>query len=240
MKGVKITKADVFSTNAKNYTKKTATRKNFIEALGLWVSDPLHISNRKLAANIAILSLMEGKTCINCRDCFKYCYARKASTQYKNVRAHRMIMSFLAVNFPAVFFDLVKKQLRGILANNSRRRVPVEFVRIHEAGDFFSSDYINGWAEVAQEFPSLKFYFYTECAGLFDFSSFASMHNVNMVSSRLPDGGVNFDDEDIIISRCEALGVPVCPYRAGSNNPVKCGAGCKLCMSAASVGFVKH
>ena len=240
MKSIKITKDDVFSTNAKNYTNKTATRKNYIEALGLWVSDPLHVSNKKLAANIAILSLLEGKTCLNCKDCFKYCYAKKASIQYKNVRAHRVIMSYLAVNLPDVFFDLVKKQLRGILANNSRRRVPVEFVRIHEAGDFFSTDYIAGWAAVAREFPNLKFYFYTECAGLFDFSSFASMPNVNMVSSRLPDGNINFDEEEVIISRCEKLGVPVCPYRAGSDNPIKCGGGCKLCMSAPAVGFVKH
>lgn len=229
--------AAAVKSGAVNYGKQTAARRIFIEDLGLYVSPPLHIGNKKIARNVAILSLLEYATCPNCAECKAGCYAHKATLQYTNVRAHRTIYSWLAMHDTGLFFRMIIGQLLDILKYNSRRRVPVDTVRIHEAGDFFSQEYLEGWAMVAALFPSLKFYFYTETESMLDFRPLLELPNVNKVSSRMPDGSLNFGPEEEIRERAKSNGVFLCPCGSAGWRDGWCGSKCKHCHTGKYTAF---
>ena len=238
MRKIEITKEEVMQTKAATYSRRTPSRNVYIAGLGVWVGSPLHIGNTKIGKNVAILSLLEHRMCLNCEECKAGCYAHKATVAYPTVAAHRYVYSWLALHDLPLFFRLIVVQLNNIVKNNNRRRIAVDTVRIHEAGDFFSQEYIDGWATIARLFPGLKYYFYTEVAGIFDFSGLASLPNVNMVSSRLPDGGLNFGPEEVIVLKAKEQGVHVCPCGRPGWKPGACGRACTWCHSHGFVAFV--
>ena len=226
-------------SGAVHYEKQTSARRIFIEDLRIYVSPPLHIGNKKIARNVAILSLLEYATCPNCKECKAGCYAHKATIQYCNVRVHRTVYSWLAMHDAGRFFQMIIAQLNDILKHNSRRRVPVDTVRIHEAGDFFSQHYLEGWAMVAALFPVLKFYFYTETEELLNFAPLVSLPNVNKVSSRLPDGSLNFAPEKEIQEKAKRNGVHICPCGSAGWRDGWCGDKCKRCHTEKCMAFIQ-
>lgn len=234
MKDIKLSDVQLFARlrgDVKAYRKATGARRYFIPSLGLYMGKCFSMGNRKLSSNIAIFRLKEIFTCLNCKDCAKDCYAVKSSRQYPNVNNHRWLMSYVAINHA----DLLETWIRKELSNMHN----IDYVRIHESGDFFLQSYVDMWARIARDFPRFRFYFYTKVAGVFDFSKLVNLNNVNMVESVLSDGGINFDVEDKITKRAHALGVPLCPYRKGGA-PVHCGTDCKACMTSKYVAFIKH
>lgn len=117
-------------------------------------------------------------TCPNAGPCAALCYARNGTYRFRNVQAahRRNLESFLK--------DPAKWVARMITELAHRRYRPTgrphgwawpvrddfsawragggRSVRIHDAGDFFSLDYLVAWASVAASAPDVLFYAYTK------------------------------------------------------------------------------
>lgn len=96
-----------------------------------------------------IWSITEGITCpFATKMCAISCYAKKASTQYKNVRIARQ------ENLRAVYNPLFVEKMAELILSKARRgnlknkkRI---IVRVHEAGDYFADWYVDKWIEIAR------------------------------------------------------------------------------------------
>lgn len=217
-----------------NYLKKTNSRYHLVADLNLYVGNVFSFGNTKLGKNIAITKQMEIFTCLDCKDCMKDCYAHKATIAYPTVNNYRWLHTYMAINHLDIYETWIREDLNHLPKK-------IKFVRIHESGDFFCQAYVDMWTRVIADYPSLKFYFYTKSENILDFSEMLKLSNVNRVKSHLPNGDVNFDDENIIKAKCEKYNVPLCPYGVnGQTEMVHCGTQCTICMNSDCVGFVKH
>lgn len=118
------------------------------------------LGNRKLPKTTAIFNLPEIETCPGRTVlCEKICYATKASRFYPNVAPHRQSN-----------YEWIKHGLKtlgwlsfSLDVGEEIKKLPasVTHVRIHESGDFFSSDYLTMWFAVAKDHPDLTFYAYS-------------------------------------------------------------------------------
>ena len=85
------------------------------------------------------------------------CYAARAQGQYPgaNVQAFKNLDLLKKVKTKEKMANLIIKSMEYHgLANT-------DILRIHEAGDFFSQDYLDAWIEVAKKMPQTLFYAYT-------------------------------------------------------------------------------
>ena len=95
-------------------------------------------------------------TCPNAGICANLCYARSGTFNFSNVKqAHRakleMIINDLAGWEARMTEELRAKRYRG-----------GKYVRIHDAGDFFSVEYLDAWVRIAKATPDVTFYAYTK------------------------------------------------------------------------------
>jgi len=189
----------------------------------------LTTGNKKLDKSILGWSIPPIKTCLNCNDCKKSCYAMKSYRLYPIVKKAWDRNYFLAAS--GNFVDPIIDQIN--------RTKNVSAVRIHVSGDFFNQTYINGWVYIAKRLPNLQFYGYTKVMHLFDFSELLKLHNVNIINSIASDGGINFGDENRV-KELGKLGYKVCPATIKGND-IKCGGdGCTLCQTNDKVCFYVH
>lgn len=100
-------------------------------------------------------------TCPGSGICKTYCYALKGKyVQFKQTSMNMsQILNFL-LNHPEKFKSRLKAEIELALANADENTQVV--VRWHDAGDFFSPQYLNMAFEVARAFPEVKFYAYTK------------------------------------------------------------------------------
>jgi hypothetical protein len=98
-------------------------------------------------------------TCTGASACKAVCYAKQGAYVFPVVRKARMrnLRMTMKKNFAA-----------RIVADLLRMRA-VNTVRIHDAGDFYSQEYLEKWYEIARALPHLTFYAYTKSLHL-DFS----------------------------------------------------------------------
>ena len=85
------------------------------------------------------------------------CYAARAQGQYPgaNVQAFKNLDLLKKMKTKEKMANLIIKSMEYHgLANT-------DILRIHEAGDFFSQDYLDAWIEVAKRMPQTLFYAYT-------------------------------------------------------------------------------
>lgn len=85
------------------------------------------------------------------------CYAARAQGQYPgaNVQAFKNLDLLKKMKTKEKMANLIIKSMEYHgLANT-------DILRIHEAGDFFSQDYLDAWIEVAKKMPQTLFYAYT-------------------------------------------------------------------------------
>ena len=207
-----------------NYHAASDSRRHYIPELGLYAGGAFQYGNRKLARNIAIFSLLELITCLNCQDCAGTCYARKASRQYATAYIHRLFYSYLACNNLSLLKAFIMEDLQHLPKY-------VDCIRIHEAGDFVSQDYVNMWRDIAASRPDITFYFYTKTGALFDFSGLLALDNIAMIDSVLPCGRKNYGSPEYVADM--AARYPhafICGY--GQENAPRCGIDCKYCMTA--------
>jgi len=94
--------------------------------------------------------------CPFAKDCVKYCYAQKGAYSWSNVK-------------PAFEkrYELTKTDNFINLMNSEIKRKKVDFLRIHDSGDFYSKAYIQKWFTIANNNPNVKFYAYTKSFILF-------------------------------------------------------------------------
>jgi len=105
-------------------------------------------------------------TCPGAGACKVYCYAKKGGyVQWKaSSLSQTRLLNFL-LNDPQGF----KAKLEGELTaakNKFGKKGTKVVVRWHDAGDFFSPEYVDLAYSVARDFPDIDFYAYTKMAGV--------------------------------------------------------------------------
>ena len=139
--------------------------------------------NAKLAKDTLIFNLPAGKTCPGALHCKAFateqadgkrkivdgpetkfrCFAASSEVQYDatfRMRAENLEEVIDSIHNDELGFDLHD----AILAQKTKNTTKV---RIHESGDFFCKEYLQGWIECAKLLPDLKFYCYSKSLHLF-------------------------------------------------------------------------
>lgn len=188
----------------------------------------LQAGNKKLSRDILIFNLPPGKSCLNCKECYKTCYARKAYKQYPNVKISWNYNLELAKNDPEKLFNSIVNQLKSTKKN---------IIRIHSSGDFFSQDYIDLWEKIIKSFPDKRFYVYTKVNKLLDFSNIRKLNNFNLIKSFI-DGHLNYGSIDYCNNLVKNHGAFLCPATKGKG--IRCGQDCNYCINNSRPVFIEH
>ena len=188
----------------------------------------LQAGNKKLSRDILIFNLPPGKSCLNCKECYKTCYARKAYKQYPNVKISWNYNLELAKNDPEKLFNSIVNQLKSTKKN---------IIRIHSSGDFFSQDYIDLWEKIIKSFPDKRFYVYTKVNKLLDFSNIRKLNNFNLIKSFI-DGYLNYGSIDYCNKLVKNHGAFLCPATKGKG--IRCGQDCNYCINNSRPVFIEH
>jgi hypothetical protein len=110
-----------------------------------------------------VVTLEDGSafnTCPSAGVCAPLCYARKGTYRFANVRTAHMR------NLRMVLDSLPDWETAMALELRSRKFIGAH-VRIHDAGDFFSTAYLEAWLRIIRATPTTTFYCYTKEIGLF-------------------------------------------------------------------------
>lgn len=114
--------------------------------------------------------------------CLALCYARVNSYAFSNVRAaHLRNLARILDDLPRWTLDMIDELTDNRHRPHGRTRLDVldiidpgdvwalswarvggSAVRIHDAGDFLSDDYLRAWLTIADEIPDVLFYAYTK------------------------------------------------------------------------------
>lgn len=98
-------------------------------------------------------------TCEGALACRGVCFAKQGAYAFPVVVKARK--RNLRLSLRDNFADLIIADLKRMRAVNT--------IRIHDAGDFYSQEYLNKWFTIAKALPELTFYAYTKSLNL-DFS----------------------------------------------------------------------
>jgi len=102
--------------------------------------------------------LTNGKTmnvCPNAGACASFCYARNGTYNFSNVKGRHIANLEYTLDDPQGWFD-------QMLAEVQKPKMVGKFIRIHDAGDFYSQDYLKLWLQIAEQTPQVTFYCYTK------------------------------------------------------------------------------
>lgn len=89
-------------------------------------------------------------TCPFADACIKFCYAQKGAYIWSNVA--KVFEERYELTKQSNFIEIMKKEI-------VKKRV--DFLRVHDSGDFYSNKYFLDWMQIAKELPKVKFYAYT-------------------------------------------------------------------------------
>lgn len=210
------------------YLSPSSTRKIYWK--GFYLSKPLTNGNSKLGKDVLSFDLLAIRTCPNCKDCRKPCFAAKMERFRPVVHDKHCLNTALAVHDLPTLVDMIVDQLK-----RTKKRI----VRIHSSGDFFRQDYVDAWVFIARMFPNINFYGYTKTRKIFDFRGADLLHNLNIVDSLLPDGSINFGNDEYLASKKETFPtIPICPVTLGKDT--ECMRGCTKCLGCRYVMFKQH
>jgi hypothetical protein len=95
-------------------------------------------------------------TCPMADGCVKFCYAKKGAYIWSNVKPafeRRYELSKTDAFVDKMYDEIVKKK--------------PDYVRVHDSGDYYSKKYLNKWIDIANLFPEVKFYSYTNMVQMF-------------------------------------------------------------------------
>lgn len=101
-------------------------------------------------------------TCPNAGACAGFCYAKTGTFKFSNVlKAHieklEKVLYDRETWLTEIYTELAKKKYKG------------KYIRIHDAGDFFSIAYAQDWLNIAKDHPHTTFYTYTKEVGMFKY-----------------------------------------------------------------------
>ena len=105
-------------------------------------------------------------TCPGAGACKVYCYAKKGGyVQWKaSSMSQTRVLNFL-LNDPQGFKAKLESEIQTAVDKFGKKGAKV-VIRWHDAGDFFSPDYVDLAYSVAKKFPQVDFYAYTKMAGV--------------------------------------------------------------------------
>lgn len=105
-------------------------------------------------------------TCPGAGACKVYCYARKGGyVQWKDSSlSQTKVLNFL-LNDPAGFSNLLEQEISALVKSGEKKDIK-HVIRWHDAGDFFSPDYLALAYSIAKKFPMVDFYAYTKMASV--------------------------------------------------------------------------
>ena len=105
-------------------------------------------------------------TCPGAGACKVYCYAKKGGyVQWKDASMSQTKLLNFLVNDPSGFSTQFENELTSE-NNKAKKKGKKVVVRWHDAGDFFSPEYLDLAYEIAKKFPDVKFYAYTKMASV--------------------------------------------------------------------------
>ena len=110
-----------------------------------------------------VIKLTDGSNfnvCPNAGACAKFCYARNGTYLFSNVRKRHTWNLELTKDRPQEFRDLM-------ISECTTEKMQGKYVRIHDAGDFYSLDYLKLWLEIIRSCPKVTFYCYTKEVKMF-------------------------------------------------------------------------
>jgi hypothetical protein len=181
----------------------------------------LSCNNRK-TDDIPTFSLPSKEACPTATPtCLQYCYANKAERAWQWPLVSRS-RNLWATKQPE-FIDWMVKALKD---------TDSDLIRLHDAGDFYSQDYLNEWFDIAGRFPKKKFMAFTSNCGL-DFKK--KPKNMILYCSIWPDTKKAFKKKKMIkafVYDKEKLGMQekprgrLCP--AQYDHSITCSK-CRLC-----------
>ena len=98
--------------------------------------------------------------CPNAGACASFCYARNGTYNFRNVKARHIENLEYVLYQPDEWFAQMLEEV-------TRPKMKFKYVRIHDAGDFFSEDYLRMWLKLARLAPDVVFYCYTKEVSMF-------------------------------------------------------------------------
>jgi hypothetical protein len=105
-------------------------------------------------------------TCPGAGACKVYCYAKKGGyVQWKDASMSQTKLLNFLVNDPQGFKAQMESELRA-KATTAVKKGKKVLVRWHDAGDFFSPEYLDLAYSIAKDFPQVEFYAYTKMASV--------------------------------------------------------------------------
>ena len=99
-------------------------------------------------------------TCPNAGICGAFCYAKNGTYNFSNVKKSHIEKLELVLNNRELWIKKVNEEL-------SHKKYLGKYIRIHDAGDFFSLDYAINWIDIAKSNPQCTFYAYTKEVEMF-------------------------------------------------------------------------
>ena len=99
-------------------------------------------------------------TCPNAGVCAGFCYAKNGTYNFSNVKKSHIEKLELVLNNRVEWKRLMYEEL-------SNKKYINKYIRIHDAGDFFSLDYALDWIEIAINNKQCIFYAYTKEVQMF-------------------------------------------------------------------------
>lgn len=167
-------------------------------------------------------------TCnVNCKGC----YAQKGFFNMPNVKNTIAITTWLCQND----LDFVKRAIQAQIKADK-----IDTIRIHATGDFFSTEYITMWHDIASNNKTVKFWTYTK--NPIAENAFNDLDNINIVKSIIPDIGFNFGHIDYIIdtyNKLKSKGAKVHICKCGIDKNQHC-TNCRGCIDNTYVLFIEH
>jgi ribosomal protein S10 len=119
-----------------------------------------------LAVNEATGDFVVVDTCPGAGACKVYCYAKKGGyVQWKASSMSQTRQLNFLLNDPQGYKNKLESELRAAIKKFDKKGTKVA-IRWHDAGDFFSPEYLDLAYSVAKDFPNVDFYAYTKMASV--------------------------------------------------------------------------
>ena len=122
------------------------------------------------------------RTCPFAGACAKICYARKGAYIWSNVKPA----------FIARYNATKKEDFVDVMCSEIKRK-RVDYLRVHDSGDYYSRAYIAKWLEIARRNPTVKFYSYTKSIPLFKEIDIPDNYNIIYSEGSTVDHLINTD-----------------------------------------------
>ena len=115
-----------------------------------------HFNKRVFNFGLPAYKSSTGKVVCRMADkCIKFCYAKKGAYIWSNVAP--AFEKRLEISMQDNFIDLMVAEIK---------KKKVEYVRVHDSGDYYDKRYLAKWFKIAELLPNVRFYSYTNEIGM--------------------------------------------------------------------------